>query len=115
MSVQVFDAELPLSINRFMQLFPEVCAFLPYSRVVDIDVRNENGEHLSAISQLSWGFPCGVKGMQVNVGVPQVHLNTAYRIAIAVVLREAEHSREPGRGLMHVAVVDMGKKNAGGH
>ena len=56
MSVQVLNAVLPFSINRLMQLFADGCAFLARSRVVSIDVCNENREHLSPISELSWGL-----------------------------------------------------------
>lgn len=115
MSVQVFNSILPFSINRFMELFPDGCALLFCSCMVSIDIRNEDREHLSRISQLNRGFACGARGVHHDDCVAQAHLRSAHRIAVAVVFGEAENSCEPLAGLRHIAIDNMGQHCIAGH
>src|ERR1700722_17092970 len=81
---------------------------------MSIDVRNNNGEHLSSISELRRALAGSVtRTGQHDVRVAQVHLNPAYRIAVTIVLRKSESPREPVTGLLHIAVYEMRKHGRG--
>ena len=43
------------------------------------------------------------------------HLDAAYRIAIAIMLREAEDAGKPFAGPRHVAIHQVGKHSVGGN
>jgi hypothetical protein len=115
MTVKVFNPILPFSIDGFVKLLPDGCALLFCSRIVGIDIRNKNGERLSSASEGRRAFGPLTRTGQHDVCVAKVHLNSTYRVAIAIVLGEAEDSGEPLAGIRYAAINEMRKKDAGGH
>ncbi len=110
MTIKVCDAVPPFSINGFVKLFPDRSALWFRFRVMRLDIRHHHCEQLSSISELRGAFGAAlVRTGQHDIRVAQVHLDTAYRLTIAVVFGKSEHSREPVTGISHVAVHKMRK------
>jgi hypothetical protein len=67
-------------------------------------------QHLHSISQLRGTFPRPItRSRQHDVRAAQIHLHSAYRVAVPVVLSKSEYPREPLSGLRHVTVYNMRK------
>src|ERR1700722_5138696 len=116
MTIEIVDAVLPFSIASLVKVLPYLCALSFCILVMSIDVRNNNGEHLSSISELRRALAGRVtRASQHDVRVAQVHLDPAYRVAVPIVLRKSEYAREPVTGLRHVAVYQMRKDGRGWH
>ena len=115
-TVKIGDAVLPFSIDGFVEVLPDDCAFAFCFLAMSSDVRNDNGEHLSAITKRRRALAATVtRAIQHDVGIAQIHLDAANRVAVAIVLRESEDACEPGTGLGQVAVHKMRKHGSGGH
>src|ERR1700693_4790021 len=115
-TIEIVDAVLSFSIASLVKVFPYLCALSFCFLVMSIDVRNNNGEHLSSISELRRTLAASVtRASQHDVRVAQVHLDPAYRVAIPIVLRKSEYAREPFTGLWHVTVYKMRKHCRGWH
>jgi len=116
MTIEIVDAVLPFSIASFVKVLPYLCALSFCFLVMSIDVRNNNGEHLSSISELRRALAGPVtRTSQHDVRVAQIHLDPAYRVAVPIVLRKSEYAREPVTGLRHVTVYKMWKHGRGWH
>src|ERR1700688_3593445 len=95
MTIEIVDAVLPFSIASFVKVLPYLCALSFCFLVMSIDARNNNGEHLSSISELRRALagPATRTGRH-NLVVPEIHMSPASRFAVPIVRRKSEHARE---------------------
>src|SRR5208283_779213 len=110
MAIEVCGAVLSFSINGFMKLFPDRPALTFCFRVMCLNVRHDNREHLRPISELRWAFTAALSRTgQHDICVAKMHLDATYWLTMAVVLGKSEYSREPLTGFRHVLVDKMRK------
>src|SRR5258708_37863063 len=116
MAFEVCGAVLFFSIDGFVKLFPDRPARTFRFRVVCLNIRHDNCQHLCSISKLRWAFTAALsRTAQHDIRVAEVHLDTTYRLTMAVVLGKSKYLREPLTGFRHVAVYKMRKHDRTRH
>src|SRR5215831_14713747 len=91
MAIEVLDAVLPLAVASLVEFLNDLgaCRFRP--AVVAIDILDEHREALSSVAQLRGACVTGVRPIEHDPCVAEMHLRAAdrsTRFAIAVVLAE---------------------------
>src|SRR5271157_5417083 len=110
MAIEVCGAVLSFSINRFVKLFPDRPALTFRFRVMRLNIRHDNCQHLRSISELRWALTAALSRTgQHYICVAKIHLYATYWLAMAVVLGKTEYSGEPVTGFRHVLVYKMRK------
>lgn len=113
--IQIPCRILELAIDGLMQIFLKRNASLSSPRKVRLEIFYEDGETLSPKSKLSWCSAFRLQLLQHNPGVFSLHLSSAKRVTVAVVLRETEGIAEPGDGFFQVSVHDVRKYGISGY
>jgi len=115
MAVEVFDAVLPLSVLRFMQLLNNLGASGLGSAIVLVNLFHEDGHTLRSITKLRWARLSRFRLPDHNAGTTEKHLCAGDWFPVVKVLGETEYASKPRNRLRKVLVSNMQEQNVGGH
>jgi hypothetical protein len=82
---------------------------------VRIHIVDEHGQGLGSMTDLRGALGVFSRAIEHDPGVAEMHLRSGDRIAIAVVLSEAECFRQPSRGIDNVLVSKVGQQDIRRH
>ncbi len=108
-AVEIFDAILPLTIDGLVQFLYNSGACQLCSSVMCINVFDENGETLSSVPDLHRTRRALPGTGYHHISVAKIHLRSAYRFAVVIVLPEAKYSCEPVTSIRYALVDDVRK------
>lgn len=97
-----------------MELFPDNRTLSLCLIEMSTYIRNYYCERLNSIPEIGWTIDSGARTGQHDVCGAQVHLYSAHRLAVAVMLGESAYSPEPFTSIGHAAVHKM-RKQVGRH
>ncbi len=120
MAVKILDAVLTFSINSLMQVFYDFRTCGLHSCEMRIHVVHKDGERLRSTTKL-FRSAVAVSLFEHEAGLSRIHLGTAYRLAVSVVLSESKYASEPRDSRGDICIHDVrqhgiyGQRSVRGH
>jgi hypothetical protein len=106
-TIQVFYAVLPFSVDGFVEILDDLCACRFCCVEVRIDILDEDGQALRFAAQLRWRLRVRTRAHEHDPCITEMHLRATDRFSVTIVLRESEYLREPGDRFRNVLIDDM--------
>ena len=77
-AVEIAGTILTLAVDGLVKVFHDGGASRLRFAVVGVDIGDEDGERLGAVTEFGWCLLAGVRGFEHDPGVAQVHLGSAW-------------------------------------
>ena len=106
-TIQVFYAVLPFSVDGFVEILDDLCACRFCCVEVRIDILDEDGQALRFAAQLRWRLRVRTRAHEHDPCITEMHLRATDRFSVTIVLRESEYLREPGDSFRNVLIDDV--------